>query len=508
LDAAWTYHNSTKHSYWSIRNNPHSLDWQNQPLAFKIYSSLSPLRLPRDLQPLERTAFSAISQPEVPAWADVVPDLRSLARLLYFSAGITKRKTYTGGEIFFRAASCTGALYEIELYLVCGKLPDLEPGVYHFGPADFALRKLRDGDYRGVLVRATAGEPALSRAPVIVICTGTYWRNAWKYQARTYRHFGWDNGTILAHLLAMSVSLNLPSRLVCGFVDSEVNRLLDLDTTHEVAYSMVALGRVPDPPPDPPSEIPPLGLETVSLSPTEVDYPAMRAMHEASSLETETEVAAWRGRTPAPRSPAPAGPTIRLQHGDGEPAEPLERIVLRRGSTRQFAREPIPFAPLSSLLLHSTRGIPADFLDPPGVQLNDIYVIVHAVESLTPGAYAFRRDEGALECLKEGEFRAEAGYLGLEQELPADASATILFLADLKPILERFGNRGYRAVQLESGILGGKMYLAAYGLGLGATGLTFYDDDVTKFFSPHAQGKSAIFHVAVGKSAKKANLKL
>jgi len=37
---------------------------------------------------------------------------------------------------------------------------------------------------------------------------------------------------------------------------------------------------------------------------------------------------------------------------------------------------------------------------------------------------------------------------------------------------------------------------------LGATGLTFYDDEVTRFFSPHAADKSAIFFVAVGRSVK------
>jgi hypothetical protein len=78
----------------------------------------------------------------------------------------------------------------------------------------------------------------------------------------------------------------------------------------------------------------------------------------------------------------------------------------------------------------------------------------------------------------------------------------IYFLADLQPILQRFGNRGYRAVQLEAGILGGKLYLAAYAQRLGATGLTFFDDEVVRFFSPHAEGKSAIFLVAVGHSAK------
>ena len=107
-----------------------------------------------------------------------------------------------------------------------------------------------------------------------------------------------------------------------------------------------------------------------------------------------------------------------------------------------------------------------------------------------------------IECLKHGDFRDQAGYLGLEQQLPADAAVDIFFLADMQPIFDRFGNRGYRAVQLEAGILGGKLYLAAYAQHLGATGLTFFDDDVTNFFSPHAEGKSAIFLLALGHSAK------
>ena len=65
------------------------------------------------------------------------------------------------------------------------------------------------------------------------------------------------------------------------------------------------------------------------------------------------------------------------------------------------------------------------------------------------------------------------------------------------------GNRGYRAVQLEAGAIGGKMYLAAYAQRLGATGLTFFDDDVINFFSPHAKGKSAIFLLAIGKPLKR-----
>jgi SagB-type dehydrogenase family enzyme len=178
----------------------------------------------------------------------------------------------------------------------------------------------------------------------------------------------------------------------------------------------------------------------------------------------------------------------------------IEQVISRRGSTRQFSRDPITMAELSTMLDRATRGIPADFIDPPGSHLNDLYLIVNNVVGLAAGAYVYHWDEKFLEPLKRGEFRDKAGYLGLEQQIPADAAVDIFFLADLKKTLERYGNRGYRAAQLEAGILGGKLYIAAYAQKLGCSGLTFYDDDVVSFFSPHARGKSAIFLITLGRS--------
>ena len=509
VNAAWQYHNGTKHSYQSVHTNRHYLDWRNEPLLFKIYPKLDAIPLPRQVPQTGLPALSAISTISAESESASAPDLNALALLLHLSAGVTKQKRFSGGEtFFFRAAACTGALYEFELYLVCGNLPGLDAGVYHFGVKDFALHRLRQGDWRGVVAGATGREPAIVHAPLVIVCAGTYWRNAWKYQARTYRHFGWDNGTIVANLLAMCAALNLPAKVVMGFVDDEVNRLLDLDTQREVAFSMVAVGWTSEPTPQPASEVQPLGLETVPLSRKEVDYPTMREMHAASSLVSAHEVRTWRGRTPVKPVPAASGRIARLEPlGDREiRLDGVEQVILRRGSTRQFAREPITLQQLATLLDRATRGVPADFLDPAGTHLNDLYLIVNAVEGLSPGAYFFRREEDSLELLKEGDFREQAAYLGLEQELPGDASVAVFFLADLRPILERFGNRGYRAVQLEAGILGGKLYLGAYAQRLGATGLTFFDNDVINFFSPHAAGKSAIFLTALGKSARRRDL--
>jgi SagB-type dehydrogenase family enzyme len=492
IGRALAYHNATKHSEWSVRSNPHYLDWANQPLPFKIYTTLDPIPLPRDAAATGVSTHDAISTTTVTASGESMPALDDLARILFFSAGITKKRTFPGGELYFRAASCTGALYQFELYVVCADLPGLPAGVYHFGPGDFALRRLRAGDYRSVLVHATAGEESVERAPITIVCAGTYWRNAWKYRTRAYRHFGWDNGTILANMLAMSAALQAPARVVLGFVDSEVNRLLDLDTDREVAFSMVAIGHTNTPAAEAPREMPALSLATVPLSESEVDYPELRQIHAASSLETAEEVSEWRAQAIGDVGAAPSSPIAKYPS-----AESIEQVILRRGSSRKFERRPISMQQLRAILHPSTRGVW------PGVPLlNDVYVIINAVEGMLPGAYFYQPNDDSWHCLKPGDFRSDARYLGLQQDLPGDAAADVFFMADLDPILQRLGNRGYRAVQLEAGILGGKMYLAAYAQRLGATGLTFFDDEVTQFFSPHAGNKSAIFLVALGKGRR------
>src|ERR1700677_334007 len=466
IQAAWKYHDGTKHSHWSIRNNPHLLDWANRPLPFKIYPKIKPLPLSRDVPQTRVAALSAISELVPSSRADSVPDLQDLARILYFSAGITKQRANPGGEIYFRAAACTGAVYEIELYVVTGDLPNLDAGVYHFNPADVSLRFLRKGDFRGTLAQATAMEPAVAHAPATIICTGTYWRNAWKYQARTYRHFGWDNGTLLANMLAVSAASGLPAEIVLGFVDTEVNRVLDLDTRREVSLCLVPIGRTSESSLPEPKEAPALGLETIPLSQREIEYPAMLEMHDSSSLASVEEVAQWRGKQQVFPTSAPAGEAVRLQRlpEEEQPKDTIEQVILRRGSTRTFDKvASITLAQLSTILDYATRGLPADFLKAPGAQLNDLYLIVHAVHGLKPGAYFFRHEQKTLELLKEGKFRAEARHLGLDQELPADACVDIFFLADLKRILEQSGKRGYRAVQLEAGAIGGRIYPAASG---------------------------------------------
>lgn len=498
--SALQYHERTKHSPASVQSSRHHLDWEIQPRPFKIYTELEPIPLPKPAAS-EAKALSALASPGADPSGTDIPSLAALARLLHFSAGVTRKKPYPGGQVMhFRAAACTGALYHIDLYVVCGDLPDLPAGVYHFGPHDFALRRLRGGDHRSVLVGATASEPAVANAPAVVISTSTFWRNAWKYQSRAYRHCFWDNGTILANLFAVAAADDIPARLVLGFVDQSINHLLGLDTEREVALSLVTIGHDPETTMKEPPEVPELSLQTMPLSSREVDYPAIRAAHAASSLASPKQVEAWRG---APRnSPAKIeGKVFPLRPLSSPPPVTLDRTILRRGSARDFSEAAISFEQLSTVLTAATAPLATDFLaSEPGANhgLGDLYLIVNAADDLPSGAYVYHRRGRQLESLKEGDFRRQAGFLDLGQPLAAEAGVNMYVLVDLEGAIERFGDRGYRAAQLEAAVVGGKLYLAAYALGLGATGLTFFDDEVTRFFSPHAAGKAVMFLVAFG----------
>lgn len=482
------YHERTKHSLASVQRAAHVLDWDNQPLPFKVYPDLSPTPLPTDLPGSQRPVLEAIGGAARRPFRPL--DLPTLAHLAYFSVGVLRVRNHAGGSIYYRAAACTGALHHVDVYLVTSALADLTPGVRHVGPHDFALTTLRDGDHRAHVVDACGDEPHVRSAPALAILTSTFWRNAWKYRSRTYRHCFWDAGTILANLLGAAAALDVPAHVVTGFVDDALVRLLDLDPSREVPLAVVALGDDAPPPPLAPA-IEPLGLATLPLSASQVEYPLLREAHVASSLASPEAVARWREPTAAtpPRSDvAPAAldrQTIR---------EPIEAVVVRRGSARRFSHAPIPLAALATVVDAARAPAPLDVQAP-----STIYVIANAVDDLASGAYVVAPD-GGLDPIRLGDFRRQAGFLGLGQELPADAAADLYWLVDLDAVFARLGDRGYRVAQLEAAIAGGRTYLAAYALGLGATGLTFFDDDVTQFFSPDVAGAAVMFHMAIGRT--------
>ena len=527
------YHERTKHSPESVRADARRLDWANRPIPYKVYEGLPSVPLADAVRPSPVPALRAIADPGGPAVGgprtppatNATPDLDAVTQLCWLSAGITRVLGTGDRERAFRAAACTGALYHVDAYLVAGELrggdstadSGLASGVYHFDPRDLTLDVLREGDFRGVLAEATGGHHCVGEAPLSVVLTSTWWRNAWKYGERTYRHAFWDSGTVLANLLALAHGLDLPASVVAGFADATVANLLGVDPREEGPVAVVPVGSGA-PAPDP-IDVEPIDPATEPLSPDPIEYGLIGDAYEASSLADGEAVRAWR-ESAAWGDPESGVSLVSRAPGDGEripldPVDdaraaktPLHGAIRRRGSCREYAREPLSFRKVSTVLDRATRGVPMDAnggddADPPApLALNDCYLVVSGVEGVEPGAYQYLPGEGALERLRAGDFRTEAGHLALDQRLAADAALCAFFLTDLDAVTDALGDRGYRAAQLEAAVTAGRLYLAAYAhRDLGATGLTFYDDAVTEFFSPRAAGQTPTFLWTLGRPA-------
>ena len=285
------FHDATTHTPASVRTSAHTLDWDVKPFPFKVYTDTPAVELPRTFDAVDVDTLTALAAASAPM---AVLTLERLATLLYLSAGVTRKKSYGGGvEVLFRAAASTGALYQTEVYVAAGAVEGLAPGLYHFCPGDFTLRRLRDVDVRGALARASADGDLGGRAATLIL-SAIYWRNTWKYQARGFRHLFWDSGTMLATSLAVGGAIGAAPTIFTGFVDDEVNAIVGLDGSRETTLELILIGPRGAPAPDP-GALPPIDHATLPLSSSEVDYPLLREMVESSKLATPADVRAWRG---------------------------------------------------------------------------------------------------------------------------------------------------------------------------------------------------------------------
>jgi hypothetical protein len=93
------------------------------------------------------------------------------------------------------------------------------------------------------------------------------------------------------------------------------------------------------------------------------------------------------------------------------------------------------------------------------------------VDGVAPAIY---RWPDLVRPVQRGNLRAELCRIGLGQGLAGDAAFVVVTAADLAPI----SDRRYRELQLAAGIVEGRLHLAAYAIGLGASGMTFLDSEI------------------------------
>jgi SagB-type dehydrogenase family enzyme len=389
--------------------------------------------------------------------------------LLYLSAAVTRMVGPPERRTYFRAAMSAGNLHPVELYVVTGGIEGLEAGVYHFTPLEVALTRLRDGDFRSLLGADT---------PLAVVLTGIPWRTAWKYGERGFRHLYWDAGTMLANMAAVADAHGVEHRTAIGFVDEDAADLLGIDGVTEMPLAVILLGPSQgSEPPAPPQPLP-LTVDVAPVAPSPIRLPLLEDAQAGGVLEDD-DVEAWRRRGPELARTVPTA----VEPPDAG-VDPIEQIILRRGSTRRMVHETVFRHHLDWPMAAATRAVGLD-IAPKGTLL-DHFVNVHAVEDMGAGTY-HQTINGPEVMGRVDSLREKSAALCLGQSLGGDSAYTAFHCAHLDLIFEALGPRGYRAAQFEAGVVSGRLALCAFALGLGATGLTFFDDAVSRFFATPAQ---------------------
>ena len=202
LDIVRAYHQRTKHRFDGYAQGPETLDWDDQPAAFRHFAGAPAVTLPglaaldAELAALIARPFGAIASP-VPA---APPGMASLAALLQLALGVTAWKSYGPSRWAVRANPSSGNLHPVEAYVVVSGLAGLADGVYHYRPDDHAL-ELR-AEFAPAADAAQSPHSAHSaRSPAIhVALTSIMWREAWKYGERAFRYCQLDTGHAVAAL--------------------------------------------------------------------------------------------------------------------------------------------------------------------------------------------------------------------------------------------------------------------------------------------------------------------
>ena len=102
-------------------------------------------------------------------------------------------------------------------------------------------------------------------------------------------------------------------------------------------------------------------------------------------------------------------------------------------------------------------------------------------------------------CLQQGDARGAAQQASCNQAIAADGAFAAGMLAEFRQPLESIGPWFYRRLYWETGVVGQILYLEAEALGIRATGIGCFFDDLThEAFGIQGDSFQVLYHFTMG----------
>ena len=182
------------------------------------------IRLPSPRHEGELSVEEAIYQRRsIRRYRDIPLSLEHVSQLLWASGG----RTIDGVTGPTRAYPSAGGLYPLEIYLVAGKVENLEAGIYHYNWKDHSIRMTKSGDVRADLMRAALHQRMIVEAPISIVFMGDYEKVRRRYGRRgVERYIQMDVGGAGVNVSLQAHALGLGSVIIGAFHDHMVKEIM------------------------------------------------------------------------------------------------------------------------------------------------------------------------------------------------------------------------------------------------------------------------------------------
>jgi SagB-type dehydrogenase family enzyme len=196
--------------------------------------------------------------------------------------------------------------------------------------------------------------------------------------------------------------------------------------------------------------------------------------------------------------------TVKLPQPKYDSKFSIEKTLLERRSVRNYKDEPLTLAEVSQLLwaaqgitdkANGLRTAPsAGALYP-----LETYLVAGKVTGLPAGLYKYKPRGHELEKIADGDKRTELSKAALGQSSVSQAPVVIAISVVYERITGKYGQRGIRYADMETGHVGENVALQAVALGLGTVMVGAFNDDSVKKVLALPTEEKPLYLIPVGR---------
>ncbi|MCD6368841.1 MAG: SagB/ThcOx family dehydrogenase [Thermoproteales archaeon] len=357
------------------------------------------------------------------SYTEVSKDM--LARILFSINGVTR---VTIGRAF-KSIPSAGATYPLEIYFVSQGIDSLEDGVYYYyseHPGRGTIYRLAGRSLvteMGDLLKDSFKE-SFQEAALTVIISPVFSRTTSVYGERGYHYVYMEVGHAIQNAC-----------LEATLYDLAFTYTLDVKNIGQVLSKKASFKGTP-----------------VAL------------------------ISFGRGKEPVKPFPEPLftvkGREYVLPMFEIPGEKSFEESLLARRSIRNFSKDPLKVEELAYILRFSlgfTAKETHPYLPPDNIYRTENIVFVSNVENLRAGKYHYDPTRHSITLISEGDYRGDLWMSALMQNWIKDASSNIV-------IVSKKGVRDRMLADVECGMVGELIYLAATSIGLGTVAIGAFID--------------------------------